>query len=893
MTIQAEHQTQSSSLKTNWKNIGRISGLALGSCSLLGSAAVAQITVDGTTPTVLDTAAPSCAGTCILGGSRDGSGSGANVFHSFSEFNVGSGQTVTFDRLSDVNNIFTRVTGLADSNIEGTLGVNGPANLFLLNPNGILFGNNAKLNIQGSFLATTAQSFIFNNGQFSAAQTREIPSLLTISTPIGVQFGAASSPIELSGTGNNLLYSNRGIRRNFFTPPTSGLVVPAEEKVALLGSGISLQGSSLIAENGQIEVGSVGSSEFVSFTDNGAQWQFGYDQVSKFEDISLTSLSGLDVSGSDAGSIHLQGRRISVEGGSSALAQVSGQGNGTIRVDASEKLQLAGVNLVPPPTGPFMQSSIYVEVASTGEGTTPSSLIVSAPNIDISGGAQIGLTMAGSGEAGNLEVLNAQTINVEGLSNLGPSSIFTTVAPIPSTSPTSRGGNLNISAEELSLSEGASIAANTFGPGQGGHLNIEAKAIRVDGFGVVNTRGGTLTVPSVIETASLTAPNDLIGRPSSSIPSGDGSGSSGSATLTTRQLVVTGGGQVRTGTNSNNQAGDLIVNVSESVTLSGRTSDGRSGIFSSAREGSGMGGNITINTSDLFVLEGATIDAGNFPSSESSDRTPGTGPAGNINLTAQSILLKNGALITADTVAGDRAYITIQSEDIILRNGSNITTNATGSASGGDINIETTALIALENSDITANAENNTGGRVIISAQTILGTEYRAALTDQSDITATSALGPAFSGSVELNKPDGSPADGTTQLPENTVAPDQIAAACRQQSGNTFIATGRGGLPSDGNQLVIADSIWSDFRFIESTSVSVPEESNRTPHHRLNDEHIRLFKHQNLESLDTETTPAINASEANTWFINHRGEIVLSASVDAQMSSLIPLGCLA
>jgi len=116
--------------------------------------------------------------------------SGTNLFHSFAEFNVNNGQRVYFANPTGIANILSRVTGNNPSNIFGTLGVNGAANLFLLNPNGIIFGLNAQLDIQGSFLATTANSFQFPDGGEFSATNPQAPPLLTMSVPVGVQFGS-------------------------------------------------------------------------------------------------------------------------------------------------------------------------------------------------------------------------------------------------------------------------------------------------------------------------------------------------------------------------------------------------------------------------------------------------------------------------------------------------------------------------------------------------------------------------------------------------------------------------------------------------------------------------------------------------------------------------------
>jgi filamentous hemagglutinin family protein len=125
---------------------------------------------------------------------------GSNLFHSFSEFNVNDGQRVYFADPAGITNIFSRVTGLNVSNILGTLGVDGAANLFLLNPNGILFGPNALVDIQGSFVASTGDRFVFPNGAEFGATNPQAPPLLTMSVPVGVQYGA--QPGTITNIGN-------------------------------------------------------------------------------------------------------------------------------------------------------------------------------------------------------------------------------------------------------------------------------------------------------------------------------------------------------------------------------------------------------------------------------------------------------------------------------------------------------------------------------------------------------------------------------------------------------------------------------------------------------------------------------------------------------------------
>ena len=127
---------------------------------------------------------------------------GSNLFHSFQDFNVGALQRVYFANPDSIANIFSRVTGGNPSNILGTLGVDGGANLFLLNPNGILFGPNARLDIAGSFFASTADRWVFENGLEFSATNPEAPSpLLTVNVTPGLQYGTANqASISSQGT---------------------------------------------------------------------------------------------------------------------------------------------------------------------------------------------------------------------------------------------------------------------------------------------------------------------------------------------------------------------------------------------------------------------------------------------------------------------------------------------------------------------------------------------------------------------------------------------------------------------------------------------------------------------------------------------------------------------
>ena len=158
---------------------------------------------------------------------------GAGLFHSFSDFNVEPGQEIYFGNPVGTTNILTRVTGSQLSTINGTLGVDGSANLFLLNPNGIIFGDAAQLDVAGSFTATTTDSLWVDGYEFSALQP-EVPSpLLSLNVLPGIQYGANTS---------HGLLENRGT-----------LVVDPQQNLTLLG-GVVRNVGTLIAPGGQVEL---------------------------------------------------------------------------------------------------------------------------------------------------------------------------------------------------------------------------------------------------------------------------------------------------------------------------------------------------------------------------------------------------------------------------------------------------------------------------------------------------------------------------------------------------------------------------------------------------------------------------------------------------------------
>ncbi|NJK27693.1 MAG: S-layer family protein [Coleofasciculaceae cyanobacterium SM2_3_26] len=386
-------------------------------------------------------------------------------------------------------------------------------------------------------------------------------------------------------------------------------------------------------------------------------------------------------------------------------------------------------------------------------------LTINTSRLLLSDGAQINASTFGEGNAGNLTVTATESVEAIGTSADGQfaSGLLASVE----SGARGDGGDLSITTARLLVRDGAQISASTFGEGNAGNL--------------------TVTATESVEAIGRTADGQFASGLFASVDSG-ARGDGGDLSITTARLLVGDGATIGASTGGEGNAGDLTVRADELVALNG----GSTLRVRVGSEGRGNGGTLRLLTGNLVIREDSDIAVSGL----------GTGNAGNLIVTADSILLDNQSSLEAEVRAGNQGNIFLTSDTLTLRRGSLITASAFEEATGGNISITTNTLAALENSDISANAQQAFGGRISITAEGIFGTQFRDFPTLESDITASSELGPEFSGTVELLTPDIDPAQGLIQPPPILNAEGLLGQDfCSIVGDSEFIYTGRGGIP--------------------------------------------------------------------------------------------------
>mgnify|MGYP000406343352 CR=1 FL=1 len=696
---------------------------------------------------------------------------GNNLFHSFEQFSILTNNTAFFNNNLTIESIISRVTGGSVSTIDGLIRANGSANLFLLNPNGMVFGPNASLDIGGSFISSSANSIKFTDGsEFSATNPQE-PPLLTINIPTGLQYGSHPGAITVIGPGNNLsleINSSFAVVRD--NRPV-GIQVKPGQTLALVGGNVALEGGNLTAPGGRIELGSVQREGLVKLNPTDKGWSLSYGDVEQFQDIDLSQAASLEVSGNGGGEIQVQGRRVRVTEGSAMLADTLAFGppygndsaaGGTLTVRATEALEVIGTAA----NNPFL-SRLSTDVApeATGNG---GNLTIDTERLLVTDGGRISSSTFGEGDAGILRV-TASNLEVIGGSRFNPSGLFTLVQ----SSATGNGGNLTIDTGTLHIADGAQISVSTFGEGNAGALRVQATEAEFLGtaFGLFPSglfanvqagaigKGGNLTINTdslrLIDGAQLQANTfgqgdggtltvqatevELIGTSPQALPSAllanveaGAIGKGANLTIDTDSLRLIDGAQLQANTNAEGDGGTLTVQATE-VELIGGSGSLLSGLFTEVQqEAMGDGGNLTINTERLRLSDGAQIAATTFGIGDAGPMTVQATEIELIGTSSQGLPSGLFANVEPDAI-GNGGDLIINTERLRLSDGAQIAATTLGQGNAGSIEVNATdveligtannlgsGLFANVNLDATANVNldaTGDGGDLIIETQ--------------------------------------------------------------------------------------------------------------------------------------------------------------------------------
>ena len=677
----------------------RLFGRSILSLLFLGSISrgfvSAQVIPDGTLPTTVEQLGNMDR---ITGGERVGN----NLFHSFEQFSIPEGIEAVFENGLDIENIFTRVTGSEASIIDGLLKTAGGANFFLINPSGIVFGENARLDVGGSFVASTANEVKFADGNTFAIDGN--PNVtLTISVPIGLGFYGQNGEITVNGNGHQIQAPN-GIRPlSVDNTEISGISVNPGRTLALIGGDVNFNGGKINVSSGRIEIGSVNTGNVnISSTDNYFNFEYG---DTKGKEISFTNQAlvyATEQKGFSGESPELtvlvRGENITLSNGSYILLQNENAILGNLRINANDSL-----TIIEPNDDATIPSLIGTQASGSAIG---SKIELFGNNITIKDGVSIGANNYGSASTLGIEINASEKVLLQG-ARPGTANVIIGSGAFG----TGKGGNTVIITPSLSMVGAAGLTSPAFGSGKGGEVTIKAETVTLEGNSISNP---FISSPSFRQ------------------------GGGGSITIETSKLRLANGATINSSALATGEAGSITINSAESIEILGKN-DQSTRIQSSvtipsetARNFLGIpeipeakAGDITITTSVLKLNNGAFIGVEN----------QGIGNGGLITINTDNLILDEAGSITAAASSGIGGNINLNTENLNISNDSQITTAAGSNQDGGNITINTTNLSAKKNSDITANSLEGDGGNVTITnADTI-------SLNDGSNITARSSSG--------------------------------------------------------------------------------------------------------------------------------------------------------
>ena len=638
------------------------------------------------------------------------------LFHSFQEFNIDEGYGAYFFNPDDISTIFSRVTGSNPSNLLGTLGVLGSADLIFLNPNGVLFGPNSQLDIEGSFTTTTANEIVFPGGAVFSAVTPEVPSLIenNLVAPIGLVFeGQTLAPIVSQGNlsaGQNLTLLAHTINAQGELSAGNNLTLQAEDTVQLQDNVeqpfFAMAGNVLeIIGKQQVDIFALNHPESVlasggDMTLRSAMPVLGDAHYAvggsfRIEDLAgelaplISEVDPIIASANDVMLGDYTGASLHILAGGQVMA-----GNITITgVDAT------ATSIGPNAPAPYNQATFREIVLSDNE-TTVSIDGSAQPTLDIRAGIDWETLLAGGS---------------------GNTNLFSIVNPNPTFGTTATSADINLEGNiRIIAPDGLVYLSNQYAPnadlvegdiqindiitesaiGPGGNIIIDSRD-NLTALGSVSSRSaiddaGTILIIAQDAVSLLNNTNNNIFATNIF-----GFGNGGDIDIRTDSLLIKDGFQIQANTFGPGQAGNITINASDLVEIDGVNINGSpSELISGVSQGAtANGGRIDLLTQTLSLTNGGRIRTITF----------GQGEAGDINITADRILANESPILTTTFGQEDTGDITIAANELVLENRGAVFTATNGEGDAGDITIIAADKILVENGGFVSSSQFEIG----------------------------------------------------------------------------------------------------------------------------------------------------------------------------------------
>ncbi|NES82367.1 MAG: filamentous hemagglutinin N-terminal domain-containing protein [Moorea sp. SIO2B7] len=779
------------------------------------------------------------------GANRDG-----NLFHSFEEFNVKELQRVYFANPAGIENILSRVTGSNLSEILGILGVDGGANLFLLNPNGIIFGSNARLDVAGSFLATTADGIkLGEDGLFSASNPQssnllavqpgalfsnalrnhqaQINNKGMLATGQNLTLAADNLDLQgqlLAGGDLNLLATNTvkirdTVAQPFIAASGGNLLVQGNQRVDIFALNNSNSGlfpfGDLVLRSDFDVIGDAhfwsGGSFPIERLDGSLGSLFSeYDPVIQTQgDVSFSGYQGSSLHILAGGSVDIN--TVIITGPDTVgdsinptatpdLANVTLSDGTSLVINGNEKVTLdirAGV-------APTVISNQFI----TGE-------IFPFPNFDFS---LLGFNLLIEPFSFPVSASSAD-ITIGDVFMLPPDgTVLLTNQYKPNTSVT--GGNITVTGVGV-FGIGGINARGKGGNGSDvildsrGNLTLDGiiDASGVDNNGVFNGNGGEIKLgaqgnitlnpgASIFSDGLLGGNITLNSQANISIIDGriisgnftttlaESSQTGGDIKLIARSLSVTNGAQLAAITFGVEDAGSIKIEAIETVVFDGEDKDGNnSGAFSQVTPGAeGKAGDVTITTGSLYVTNGAQLNAS----------TSGVGDAGSVTIEATDKVVfdeedldgfPSGALsrVNRRETKGNAGGVTITTRSLEVTNGAVISASTFGEGNAGSVTIKATDSIVFDGHFSGAFSQVNSGAKGNAGGVTI--TTGSLEVNNGAQINA-STFGEGSAGSINIEATETVIFDGEDEDGFPSGALSKVFPGARGNAGGVTITTG-------------------------------------------------------------------------------------------------------